>query len=103
MAQNHKLTGVIKGLTVNEVANSDGAVSLTFNNGSVAKIKTGSGAEQSSASSITAKGKTISGVRQSGAVMNLDFTDKSSAQINLAEATSSVMVRDKSGTMVYAD
>jgi hypothetical protein len=47
--------------------------------------------------------RTVDKVRQSGTVMNLDFKDGSSAEIKLAEATSSVMLRDKDDNMEYAD
>ncbi len=53
--------------------------------------------------SETLDGHTIKGVRQSGTTLNLDFTDESAAQIILAEATSSVMLRDSADKMEYAD
>ena len=70
---------------------------MTFDNGSVMTIKTGGEAGGATV------GKTVQGARQKDVTLDLDFADQSSWQITLAEATSSVMVRDKNHTMVYAD
>lgn len=48
-------------------------------------------------------GRTVKAVRQAGDVLNLDFEDGSTLQIQLKEATSSVMVRDKENKLEYAD
>ncbi len=45
----------------------------------------------------------IEKVRQEGAMLYLDFADRSMMQIMLAGPTSSVMVRDKDGKLEYAD
>jgi hypothetical protein len=47
--------------------------------------------------------RAISGVRQDGPTLNLDFADGSTLQIKLADAASSVMLRDKQGKMEYTD
>jgi len=55
---------------------------------------------------ITKTGKavgTTKAVRQQGTTLDLDFEGGGTLQIPLAEETSSVMVRDKSGVMEYAD
>ena len=48
-------------------------------------------------------GRQVKAVRQKGQTLNIDFNDGSSAEIGMAEATSSVMLRDAKGTMEYAD
>lgn len=80
-------------------------MSLSFDDGSKAVIKTGAetSGTTSNKSIPEAKGKTIKSVQQKGATMTLAFEDGTSAEIALAEATSSVMVRDKAGAMQYAD
>ncbi len=98
MAANHKLTTVIKGRAIKTTSAGADALSITFADGSTMKVKTGAAAQADAL-----KGQTIKGARQSGTTLNLDFTDGSSAQVTLAEATSSVMLRDGKGTMEYAD
>jgi hypothetical protein len=48
-------------------------------------------------------GRTVKKVRQRGVVMDLDFADGSSAEVKLAEPTSSVMLRDRNNKLEYAD
>lgn len=48
-------------------------------------------------------GRTVKAVQQTDDVLNLDFEDGSTLQIQLKEATSSVMVRDKENKLEYAD
>jgi hypothetical protein len=48
-------------------------------------------------------GRAVSGVRQDGAILHLDFADGSTIQVKLADPASSVMVRDKDGKLEYAD
>ena len=45
----------------------------------------------------------IDGVRQQNSTLYLDFADGSKMQLQLACPTSSVMVRDKTGKLEYAD
>lgn len=49
------------------------------------------------------KGRKIKAVRQRGALLTLDFADRSYLEIKLLEATSSVMLRDKHKVLEYAD
>lgn len=51
----------------------------------------------------TIANRVVDKVRQDDAVLVLDFTDGSTMQIKLADPTSSVMIRDKSGKLEYAD
>jgi hypothetical protein len=48
-------------------------------------------------------GRTVKGVRQTDAVLNIDFEDGSTLQIQLKEATASVVVRSKENKLEYAD
>jgi len=48
-------------------------------------------------------GRTVKSVRQTDDVLNLDFEDGSTLQVQLKEATASVMVRDKENRLEYAD
>jgi hypothetical protein len=48
-------------------------------------------------------GRAVTGVRQDGPTLNLDFSDGSTLQIKLADPASSVMLRNKQGKMEYAD
>ena len=97
MAANHKLTGVLQGRTIESVVPQENLLTVSFDDGSVMTIKTGGEAGGA------AVGKIVQGVRQKDVTLDLDFTGQSSWQIALAEATSSVMVRDKNHTMLYAD
>jgi hypothetical protein len=48
-------------------------------------------------------GRTVSGARQDGPALYLDFADGSTLQIKLADPASSVMLRDRQGKLEYAD
>lgn len=98
MAANKKLTGVIKGRTIKSAPASTNALDITFGDGSKMHVKTGAQVATDGLSN-----KTVVGVRQTGTTLKLDFDDHSSAQVTLAEATSSVLLRDKDGKMEYAD
>jgi hypothetical protein len=98
MAANQKLTKVIKGRTISGTSQVDNALEISFDDGSKMKIKTA----PSSANSAATGGKILK-VRQKGTELNLDLEDGESVIIQTAEATSSVMLRDKAGKMEYAD
>ena len=98
MALNQKLTPLIAGRTIQTADWNDNILSIIFLDGSSLKIKT-----FTIVSADGLHGHTIQKVRQRGAIINLDFTDDNSAIINLAEATSSVMLRDRAGVLEYAD
>ncbi len=97
MASNHKLTAVIKGRTIQGTQNQDGALLIHFTDGSTLKVKTAGNKN----SAVT--GGTIAAVRQQDTTLHLDFTGGGTMEIPLAEATSSVMLRDKDNHMEYAD
>ena len=48
-------------------------------------------------------GRTVKNVRQTDDMLNIDFEDGSTLRIQLKEATSCVMVRDKQNKLEYAD
>ncbi len=99
MAANKKLTGVIRGRTIKTASAGDGVLKITFDDNSAMKIKTGT----ATAAQEALSGHIMKSVRQQGTTMNLDFTDGSSVPVTLAEATSSVMLRDGQGALEYAD
>ncbi len=95
---NQKLTKIIAGRTVSSTSQADGLLTITFGNGSTMKVKTA----PASANTIT-KGDMILKVRQEGTSLCLDMEGGTTAAIQTAEATSSVMLRDNTGKMEYAD
>jgi hypothetical protein len=70
---------------------------VTFDDGSTMTVNT------SGSTTSAATGGTIAKVRQRGTQLALDFEDGATMLIQLAEATSSVMVRAKDQTLAYAD
>jgi hypothetical protein len=97
MAANHKLTAVIGGRTVQSSGLQDSLLSISFTDGSIMQVKAGSPAAEPPA------GATIDSVRQRGTSLTLALKDGASVEITTQEETSSVMVRDASGGLEYAD
>ena len=97
MTSNHKLTGVLKGRTISGTSNQGDVLTVLFNDGSKMTVQT------TGSSNSAATGGTVQAVRQAGTTLALDFEGGGTLEIPLAEETSSVMVRDKSGAMEYAD
>ena len=97
MASNHKLTAVIAGRSISGSSNADGKMTINFTDGSTMTIKTAGNSNSAST------GGTIKAVRQADTTLDLDFENGGTLEITLAEATSSVMVRDKNHAMEYAD
>ena len=95
--RNQKLTPILAGRTVKHTKQTGGVLQIEFDDGSVMKIKTGAPFKDSIA------GKKVRAVRQKATEFDLDFADGTSSAITLAAETSSVMLRDKAGTMEYAD
>ena len=98
MALNKKLTPLLAGRMVKTVRYEDDTLSVIFADDSTMKIKTGAPGAYDSL-----PGRTIKAVRQRNDVMNIDFNDGSTVKIKLAAATSSVMLRNGSGKLEYAD
>ncbi len=99
MPFNEKLTPLVAGRTIDNVARSPGLLTLTFDDGSVMQIKTGGPAPAADALAD----HVLHTVHQAGTQMDLTFTDHTAARIRLAEATSSVLLRDHDGNFRYAD
>ncbi len=98
MAANKKLTPLLSGRMTHSVSQIDALATISFTDGSSLMIKTGSPLRE-----LDYQNRRVQKVRQSGALMNLDFEDGSTAEIQLAEATSSVMLRNSQGVLEYAD
>lgn len=98
MAANRKLTPLLSGRTVQSVSLEENLIRIAFTDGSTLRIKTALPAPE-----IDFSGRRVQKVRQTQALMNLDFEDGSTAEIRLAEAMSSVMLRDGQGVLEYAD
>ena len=98
MASNRKLTPILTGRTIVSIEQAGALLTIAFADGSMMKIMTGGQAEN-----LAFQNRRVLKVRQSGVVMDLDFDDNSTMEILLAEAMSSVMLRDKNGVLEYAD
>lgn len=97
MAANRKLTPLLRGRTVQSVSLEENLIRIAFTDGSILRIKTAGQAL------VDFSSRRVQKVRQTQALMNLDFEDGSTAEIRLAEAMSSVMLRDGQGVLEYAD
>jgi hypothetical protein len=97
MAANKKLMPLLKGRRVVFVSHGGGEVTIGFHDKSTAVIKV------TEKPTVEMQEREVKGVRQTSDVMNLDFTDGSTAQIKLAGPTASVMLRDRKKTLEYAD
>lgn len=97
MTSNHKLTALIKGRTIAGTSNQGDVLTISFTDHSKMAVQT------SGSSNSAATGGTVKAVRQQDTTLALDMENGGTLEIQLAEATSSVMVRDASGTMEYAD
>ncbi len=97
MNSNRKLTGVIKGRTVQSTQHQSGQLTIGFDDGSKMTVKTAGDANYG----VT--GGTVKAVRQQDTDLALDFTDGTTMQVHLAEATSSVMLRDSKASLEYVD
>ncbi len=98
MAANKKLTPLLSGRTVQAVSQIGALATVSFTDGSSLMIKTGAPLSQ-----LDFQNRQVQKVRQKSTLMNLDFADGSTAEIWLAEAMSSVMLRDGKGLLEYAD
>lgn len=97
MASNHKLTSLLQGRTIAGTSNSNNVLTISFTDGSKMTVQT------AGSSNSASTGGTVKSVRQQGTTLSLDMEDGGTLEIPLAEETSSVMVRDGSGAMEYAD
>lgn len=100
MARNQKLTRVIKGRTIAQLTWDGAAALLHFNDGSVLRIHAQSAPPSRAPPVVLGK---VRAVRQSLETIAFDLEDGITIDIPLAEATSSVMLRDTKGSLEYAD
>jgi hypothetical protein len=97
MASNHMLTAVIKGRTVTDIVSEGPKCLIHFDDGSVMTVKT-----DGTAPASTPRGP-VKAVRQRDTAFDIDLEDGGTIAFTTAEPTSSVMLRDSSGAMEYAD
>lgn len=97
MASNHKLTSVIKGRTISGTGNSDDTLTINFTDGSKMAVKTKGSTNSAST------GGTVEAVRQTPETLTLAMEGGATLEVPLAEATSSVLLRDGKGGFEYAD
>jgi hypothetical protein len=100
MSRNQKLTPIIKGRTITQIAWDGPAAQLHFDDGSILRIHTA--LPSSTAALPSTLGKVIA-VRQSLDAIAFDLEGPSSLQFALAEPTSCVMLRNAKGALEYAD
>jgi hypothetical protein len=98
MAANQKLTPLLAGRTIQAIEQRDTGWAVRFTDDSVLTLKT-------TATVVQEKwqNRTIKKVRQKATLLNLDFIDHATLAIPLAESTSSVLLRDRSNVLEYAD
>lgn len=99
MASNQKLTRIITGRTIQASVQEPSLLTFTFGDGSVMKVKTASTATNSAFNA----GAKVKKVRQKGTRLDLDLEDGTTWTVQTAEATSSVLLKDKAGKLEYAD
>jgi hypothetical protein len=100
MSRNQKLTPIIKGRTIAQLAWDGPAAQLHFGDGSVLRIH--AAAAPATGAPPATLGKVLA-VRQSLDTIAFDLEGPSSLQFALAEPTSCVMLRDAKGVLEYAD
>lgn len=103
MASALKLTRLIARRTFHgsNGVQADNVFTVTFDDGSILRVKTA--VPGSPGPAVTPTGGTIKKVRQKGTELNLDLEDGTTLTLHTAEATASVMLRDKAGKLEYAD
>lgn len=100
MARNQKLTPIIAGRAIAQVGWDGATALLHFDDGSVLRVRTPAAPAADAAPLELGK---VRAVRQSASAIAFDLEDGSALQLPLAEATSSVMLRNAKGAMEYAD
>jgi hypothetical protein len=98
MASNRKLTPLLAGRTIQAIQQRDTGWAVRFTDDSVLTLKTAATVVQDKW-----QNRTIKKVRQKDTLLNLDFVDRATLAILLAESTSSVLLRDHKGVLEYAD
>jgi short chain dehydrogenase len=94
---NEKLTRVIRGRSIQLVMQEEGLVTIVFDDYSTMRVKVAGGPTID-----TLAESKIESVGESGADLTLVGEDCGTATLRLAEAGSSVMVKDENGQVEYA-
>ena len=89
---------IIAGRTISGTSRTDGLLTITFDDGSIMKVKVAP-----SNTNYAVTGGRMLKMRQDYTELDLDLEGGGSVKIITAEETSSVMLRDKAGTLEYAD
>ncbi|HSU92406.1 MAG TPA: hypothetical protein VLI43_01770 [Gemmatimonadaceae bacterium] len=100
MHRNQKLTPVIKGRSIAQIAWDGATALLHFDDGSVMRIHTPAPPPKNAPPATLGK---VRAVRQSTEAIAFDLESGATLQIPLAEATSCVMLRNAKGALEYAD
>jgi hypothetical protein len=100
MARNRKLTPIIAGRSIAQIGWDGPTAILHFDDGSVMRIRTPAAPATNAPPATLGK---VRAVRQSLEAIAFDLDNGATIQIPLAEATSSVMLRDAKGALEYAD
>ena len=99
MRANQKLTHLIASRSITGTSQKDDVLTVTLDDGSTLTIKT---APANTNSAATGSGK-IEKVQQQGTDLAFVLEGGKTLAVKLAEATSSVIMRDKAGGFAYAD
>ncbi|MBX6333698.1 MAG: hypothetical protein IRY91_17775 [Gemmatimonadaceae bacterium] len=97
MARNQKLTAVLRGRSIVDVAHRDATARVRFDDGSVMTVRT------DGTPPADVQHAPVRAVRQRDTILQLDLDPEGTVTFHTAEPTASVMVRDRKGTMEYAD
>ena len=95
MPRNHKLTSVIQGRTVQVATAEPGKLVIRFDDQSTMQVKTANTAD------VLPPGTKIKAIQEDGAEFALQCEDGSTVALQLADAGSSVAVRDKNNQVEY--
>ena len=98
MRANQKLTHLVAGRLISGTSQAADVLTVTLDDGSVLTIKTAA-----SSTNTAATGGKIAKVQQQGTDLVFVLDGGKSLDVKLAEATSSVIMRDKAGGFAYAD
>ena len=97
MEFNEKLTRIIRGRAVELVMQEEGLVTIVFDDYSTMRVKVAGGPTMN-----TLADSKIESVGEGGAELTLVGEDSGTATLRLAEAGSSVTVKDETGRIEYA-
>jgi hypothetical protein len=94
---NEKLTRIIRGRSIELVLQEEGLVTIVFDDYSTMRVKVAGGPTMNTLTETK-----IESVAESGAELTLVGADNGTATLRLAQAGSSVTVKDETGQIEYA-